>query len=135
MVEVKGIGGLFLYSNDAAQLAEWYRAMLGIEMDLHPNGKGYYRVFYTRDVETSIIRENPVFAINQTDTELASSNRGFMLNLRVDDLDQVIVQLRAKGVRVGKKVLEWERGKHAWITDLDGNRVELYEELFPAEAD
>jgi hypothetical protein len=31
--------------------------------------------------------------------------------------------------------LEWERGKHAWITDLDGNRVELYEELFPAEAD
>ena len=40
-------------------------------------------------------------------------------------------QLRAKGVSIEEKQIVWERGKHAWIRDLDGNRVELYEELLP----
>ena len=30
--------------------------------------------------------------------------------------------------------IAWEGGKHGWIRDLDGNRLELYEEL-PLPAD
>lgn len=37
--------------------------------------------------------------------------------------------LRVKCVTVEGEVLVWERGKHAWIRDLDGNQVELYEEM------
>jgi hypothetical protein len=37
-------------------------------------------------------------------------------------------------VEVEAQILEWERGKHAWIRDPDGNRVEIYEELFPGAA-
>ncbi len=129
MASVKGIGGVFIESNDAQRLAEWYQSVLGIKMESHPDGIGYYKVFLTRDIGTSVIRENPVFAINHAEEQLPASGKGFTLNLRVDDLAQFLDQLRARDVPVEQKILEWERGKHAWIRDLDGNRIELYEEI------
>jgi catechol 2,3-dioxygenase-like lactoylglutathione lyase family enzyme len=129
MARVEGIGGVFIYSDDATRLADWYRDVLGVEMEPHPEGIGYYRVFPTRDVESTSIRENPVFAINHAEEKLAGTGRGFMVNLRVDDLEQFLEQIRSRGVEIEAKILEWERGKHAWIRDLDGNRVELYEEI------
>ena len=129
MASVEGIGGVFIDSEDAERLAAWYQDMLGIEMEAHPDGIGYYKMFTTRDVAGSFLRENPVFAINQAKTPLAKNGRGFVLNLRVDNLDVMLSELKERGVTVEEKILEWERGKHAWIQDLDGNRIELYEEL------
>ena len=134
MASVQGIGGVFIDSEEAARLAHWYEEVLGIALEAHPDGTGYYCVFPTRDVETSILRGNPVFAINQATATLAQTGRGFLLNLRVDDLQGFLERLRGKGATVEQRILEWERGKHAWIRDLDGNRVELYEELFPDAA-
>jgi catechol 2,3-dioxygenase-like lactoylglutathione lyase family enzyme len=133
MATVQGIGGVFIDSDDAARLAGWYEETLGIEMASHPDGIGYYHVFSTRDAESSIMRENPVFAINRAKAKLPEGDRGFVLNLRVDDLYAFLERLRAKGVEIEEKILEWERGKHAWIHDLDGNRIELYEEIIPDE--
>ncbi len=131
MASVQGIGGVFIESNDAPRLAKWYQDVLGIVMEAHPDGIGYYCVFPTRDAESGIMRENPVFAINQARERIPASGRGFTLNLRVDDLFPYLDQLRERGVAIDEKILEWERGRHAWIQDLDGNRIELYEELFP----
>jgi catechol 2,3-dioxygenase-like lactoylglutathione lyase family enzyme len=133
MADVKGIGGVFIDSIDADGLAGWYQDSLGIEMEPHPNGIGYYHVFETRDMETSVVRENPVFAINHAQDRVAESGRGFTINLRVDNLAEFLEQLRAKGVEIEDRILEWERGKHAWIRDRDGNRVELYEEILVAD--
>ena len=131
MATVRGIGGVFVDSMDAAKLSQWYEEKLGIVMEAHPDGIGYYHVFPTRDAATSHLRENPVFAINQSAEVLAETGRGFVLNLRVDNLAALLAQLRAHNVVVEDRVLEWARGKHGWIRDLDGNRVELYEEIMP----
>ncbi len=131
MTAVKGIGGVFIYSQDAERLVRWYAEVLGVEMESMPEESAWFTVFFTRDFETSVVRENPVFAIRQAEGELPEE-RGFVLNLRVDDMDAFLVQIREKGVAVDEKILVWERGKHAWIKDLDGNQIELYEELFPA---
>jgi len=130
MATVKGLGGAFLYSNDPTRLAQWYRASLGLEMDSHPNGSEYYVVLRTRDIDSQRVRENPVFAIKQAVRTLPDDRSGFMVNLRVDDLDAMLRQLRGRGVEVEPETIEWTLGKHAWIRDLDGNRVELFEELF-----
>jgi catechol 2,3-dioxygenase-like lactoylglutathione lyase family enzyme len=134
MAAVEGVGGIFIDSEDAERLARWYETMLGIEMEAHPDGIGYYHVFLTRDVATSRVRENPVLAINHAQQPLAERGRGFLLNLRVDDLHAILAELRTRGVTVEEQTLEWARGKHGWIRDLDGNRIELYEEVFPDEA-
>lgn len=133
MASVKGIGGVFIYSQDAERLVRWYDEILGLVMESMPDEGAWFTVFFTRDIDTSIVRENPVFAIRQAEGKLAETNRGFILNLRVDDLDRFLTELREKGVAIENKILEWERGKHAWINDLDGNQIELYEELLPTQ--
>ncbi|MCB0008323.1 MAG: hypothetical protein KDE04_17785 [Anaerolineales bacterium] len=131
MAEVQGIGGVFIDSQDAVALARWYEEVLGIQMEGHPDGSSFYRVFPTRDAASGILRGNPVFAINQAEGDLATGSRGFTLNLRVDDFEAFMADMRTKGVAVDDNVIIWEQGKHGWIRDLDGNRIELYEELFP----
>jgi catechol 2,3-dioxygenase-like lactoylglutathione lyase family enzyme len=126
---VQGLGGVFIYSPDAARLAQWYQTVLGIALEPHPDGEKYFKVFLTRDAETGILRENPVLAIYQAESALAEQGRGYLLNLRVQDLDAYLEQLRTRGVEIEPERLAWARGKHAWIRDADGNRIELYEEL------
>ncbi len=50
-----------------------------------------------------------------------------MVNLRVDDLDGLLKQLEAAGVRIDPKRDDYPYGKFAWIWDPEGNRVELWE--------
>ncbi len=51
-----------------------------------------------------------------------------MLNFRVDDLDSMLNQLRAKKVKIVKDVEEQTGvGRFASIEDPEGNRIELWE--------
>jgi len=128
-VEVQGIGGVFLHSNDAQALADWYHRHLAIDFT-EEGGGSFYVVFLTRDLTSGEVRHNPVFAINQTDTELAPpAARGITVNLRVDNLESTLGRLASEGIQVDEKQIVWEGGRHGWIRDLDGNRIELYEEL------
>ena len=52
--------------------------------------------------------------------------RGFMINLRVDDLDAFVKQIKKKGVKVLDTVDEGY-GKFAWILDPNGVKIELWE--------
>ncbi|MCM3903587.1 MAG: VOC family protein [Pyrinomonadaceae bacterium] len=54
-----------------------------------------------------------------------------MVNYRVENLDQVLEQLRAEGVQIDERVEEYEYGRFAWITDPEGNRIELWQPLVP----
>ncbi len=130
MAMVAGIGGVFIQSQDPAALAAWYREQLDLEWEEHPDGGSFYIVFQTRDIETNDIHENPVLAIEPAVSSLPEpERRGFTLNLRVIDLDGTLERLAAAGVELEDRTVVWEGGKHAWMRDLDGNRVELYEEV------
>jgi predicted enzyme related to lactoylglutathione lyase len=55
------------------------------------------------------------------------SNASFMINYRVDNLDEMLAQLKAGGIEIIKGPDVDENGKFAWIMDPDGNKVELWE--------
>jgi catechol 2,3-dioxygenase-like lactoylglutathione lyase family enzyme len=55
------------------------------------------------------------------------SDSPFMINYRVDNLDELIAQLRAGGVEIIQGPESHENGKFAWIMDPDGNKLELWE--------
>jgi predicted enzyme related to lactoylglutathione lyase len=50
-----------------------------------------------------------------------------MLNYRVDDLDGLLAALKAEGVAIDPKREDHEYGRFAWITDPEGNKIELWE--------
>lgn len=113
MANVEGIGGVFIYSADAKRLADWYHSVLGIKMEVHPDGASFYKVFRTRDLQSGVVRENPVFAINPSKTVPKAGQHGYMLNLRVDNLDEYLEQLRTLDVTIEDKILKWDGGVHA----------------------
>ena len=51
-----------------------------------------------------------------------------MLNFRVRDLDAMLAQLRSKGADVATETQDMEgAGRFGWVTDPEGNRVELWQ--------
>ena len=57
-----------------------------------------------------------------------------MLNFRVADLDAMLLQLRAAGVRVEQEVEESAYGRFGWTVDPEGRRIELWEPPRSTEA-
>jgi predicted enzyme related to lactoylglutathione lyase len=126
MKRVIGIGGIFFKANDPEKLAAWYKKHLGFDVedwggvqfqegagaDLKPKRKSY-------------IAWSPF----EADTEyFKPSEKPFMLNYRVHDLDALLAQLRKEGVDIDPKPPEKsEFGYFGWIMDPEGNRIELWE--------
>jgi predicted enzyme related to lactoylglutathione lyase len=50
-----------------------------------------------------------------------------MINYRIDNMDEMIAQLKAGGVAIHKGPEYHENGSFLWVIDPDGNKVELWE--------
>lgn len=55
------------------------------------------------------------------------STSPFMMNFRVENLEELLIALKKEGVTIVGEVEEYEYGKFGWIVDLDGNKLELWE--------
>ncbi|HMI08191.1 MAG TPA: VOC family protein, partial [Flavobacterium sp.] len=51
----------------------------------------------------------------------------FMQNFQVADLDKLLAQLKAENITIVGEPQSYEYGKFAWILDLEGNKIELWE--------
>jgi catechol 2,3-dioxygenase-like lactoylglutathione lyase family enzyme len=123
MPRVTGIGGVFFKANDPERLCAWYERHLGLK------GKpGEGAILRWADEADGGKGGMTVFAIFPKDTTyFGPGGSGFMVNFRVDDLDGLLEALRAEGVAIDPKREDHEYGRFAWITDPEGNRVELWQ--------
>ena len=115
MERVLGIGGYFLRAAVPESLGAWYRDCLGLDAD-----------------ENGLWQQAPgptVFATFDSDTDyFGSLGQQVMLNFRVSDLDAMLAQLRAKGAVVAEETQDMEGiGRFGWVTDPEGNRIELWQ--------
>ena len=60
-------------------------------------------------------------------TYFQPSTQPFMLNFRVENLDELVEALRAEEVWIDPKREDYDYGRFAWIMDPEGNRIELWE--------
>ena len=126
MEQVTGIGGVFLRSRDPEQLAAWYAQNLGLPVS---PGEATAELPWAGPGAT-------LWAAFPQDTEyFGRAGRECMLNFRVRDLDAMLNQLRAAGVRVEPDVEESSYGRFGWTVDPEGRRIELWEppQATPAE--
>jgi len=122
MQKVQGIGGIFFKAQDPKALAAWYRDHLGIDLTEWGGAVFPWRAHDPKgDAAT-------VWSTFSADTEyFAPSTATFMINYRVDDLDAMLAQLRAAGVRVDDKIEDGELGRFGWAFDPEGNKLELWQ--------
>ena len=100
---------------DPAALGSWYRDCLGLDAD----DNGLWRQ----------AAGETVFATFESATDyFGSRSQQTMINFRVRDLDAMLAQLRLKGADVVEETQDMEGvGRFGWVTDPEGNRVELWQ--------
>ena len=125
MAKVTGIGGVFIKSKGkGTDLAEWYKTNLGLELE----SWGGSILKWTEDKADD--GGLTVWSSASSDSKWFSpSESSFMINYRVDDLDELLEQLKQNGVEILKGPDSEENGKFAWIMDPDGNKVELWQPM------
>lgn len=124
MARVTGVGGVFIRSRDPAALAAWYAKHLGIELE--PYGGATLKWSDEVPPGTGMTVWS---AFPQDTTYFGPGQQAVMVNYRVDDLDALLEQLASAGVTIDPKRQDEPYGKFAWIEDLDGNRLELWQPL------
>ena len=127
-ISVDGIGGVFLYANDAKTHSNWYAHHFGLKQETYEDGKVYGTEFKYRRLSDSSKVDSTVFSISQAKTTLPPDRREAVINYRVRDLKAFLEQLRADGIEV-EKTEDFDYGKFAWIKDPEGNKIELYQPL------
>ena len=109
MARVTGSGGVFLKARDPKALKDWYAKQLNLA------ATDYGIKFLWSD-------EVPKGTGN-----FGPGTQTVMINYRGDDLDALLVQLHKDGVTIDPKRDDSAFGKFAWITDPEGNRLELWQ--------
>ncbi|XHS78276.1 VOC family protein [Burkholderiaceae bacterium UC74_6] len=123
MKRVVGIGGIFFKSKDPQALGEWYREHLGVPVEAW-GGASFAWASPDNPSGTGTTLWTP---FKESTTYFGAGGASFMVNFRVHDLKALVAALRAEGCKVDDKIDESEYGKFGWVTDPEGNRVELWE--------
>ncbi len=117
-----GIGGVFFKARNPKKLSDWYRKHLGIKTtqntalftwqgSKNPKRKGYI-----------------VWALFPASTDYFHNPRKqFMINYRVKNLERALQKLRQERVKIARKTENSQYGKFAWVSDPEGNWLELWE--------
>jgi predicted enzyme related to lactoylglutathione lyase len=120
--KVTGIGGIFFTSADPQAISAWYGENLGLAID------EYGSPFEFRNAndpgQINYLRWSPHAA--GTDY-FAPSEKPFMINYRVQNLEGLVSKLRQNGVRIVDTIETVPYGKFVHIMDPDGNKIELWE--------
>jgi predicted enzyme related to lactoylglutathione lyase len=126
MKHVMGIGGIFFKAKDPEKLADWYKEHLGLDVEEY--GGVTFREGDDSNVPGGRRQTYTVWSPFPEDTEyFGPSNKPFMINFRVADLDGLLAKLRAEGVAVDERTEKSDFGYFGWAMDPENNRIELWE--------
>lgn len=120
--KVTGIGGIFFKSKDTDKLKEWYQKHLGIKTDEY--GAGFKFRQYTDKEKSGYLQWSP---FKDDTTYFAPSEKPFMINYRVHDIEGLVQELRENDVTICDEIATFDYGKFVHIVDLEGNKIELWE--------
>lgn len=122
MKRVTGIGGIFFKCKDPKAVNDWYKTHLGFDTNQ------YGASFEWRDskdsAKTGLTQWTP-FA--ETSQYFQPSTKEFMINYRVENLEQLLEELRNENVTILDKMETYDYGKFVHILDLECNKIQLWE--------
>lgn len=120
--KVTGIGGIFFRSKNPKEAREWYAKNLGLAVN------EYGSTFEFRNAQKpDEINYLQWSAFDKNTDYFNPSEKEFMINYRVQNLEGLIKQLKENGVTVVDEIEEYDYGKFVHIMDHEGNKIELWE--------
>ena len=122
--KVTGIGGIFFKSTNPDETKDWYGKNLGLAID--DWGSPFEFRNANRPDEINYARWSPFDS--KTDY-FQPSEKEFMINYRVQNIEGLVRNLKANGVEVLDEIESYDYGKFVHIMDPDGNKIELWEPI------
>jgi predicted enzyme related to lactoylglutathione lyase len=124
MKKVTGIGGIFFKCKDPQKMKEWYNEHLGFNTD------EYGKNFEWREAEDPNKKGSTQWSpFSETTKYFAPSDKDYMINYRVDNLEALVVELKKEGVTIVDQMETYDYGKFIHIMDIEGNKIELWEPI------
>jgi predicted enzyme related to lactoylglutathione lyase len=120
--KVTGLGGVFIKFQDPQKMMKWYQDVLG----LTTNDYGVLFSFNGYDEPKGYLQLG-TFPANSD--YFGEPKQTYMLNFRVDDLNQLLLHFTEKNVPVLDSIETYDYGKFLHISDPEGNRIELWEPI------
>jgi predicted enzyme related to lactoylglutathione lyase len=122
MKKVTGIGGIFFKCKDPQKMKEWYSKHLGLNTDQ------YGTSFEWRQGDDSTKKGFTQWSpFSDKTTYFEPSQREFMINYRVENIEALVDELKKEGVEITDSIETYEYGKFVHIMDAEGNKIELWE--------
>lgn len=122
--KVTGIGGIFFKTKNPQATKEWYNKNLGLAID------DYGSPFEFRNANNPDEINYLMWSPFSDDTEyFKPSEKEFMINYRVQNIDGLVEKLKENGVKVVDEITKYDYGKFVHIMDSDGNKIELWEPI------
>ncbi|HQX43546.1 MAG TPA: VOC family protein [Saprospiraceae bacterium] len=122
MKKVTGIGGIFFKCKDPKKVTEWYQKHLGLETN--PYGATFEWYEGADSTKKAQTQWTP-FA--ETTKYFEPSTKDFMINYRVENLTELVSQLKNEGVTILDNIETYDYGKFVHILDAEGNKIQLWE--------
>jgi len=116
---VTGIGGIFFKSKDPAALKTWYGKNLGISIEQSGSN------FEWRQAADSTKKGFTLWVPFRETTKYF--DKQFMINYRVEQLNQLLVNLKAAGIQPVDSLQKTPYGNFVHLMDPEGNKIELWE--------
>jgi len=120
--KVIGIGGIFFKSEDPTEMKAWYSKNLGLAVD--DFGAPFEFRNANNPEEVNFLNWD---AFPDTTDYFSPSTKEFMINYRVQNLEELVAQLKANKVTIVDEMASYEYGKFIHILDAEGNKIELWE--------
>jgi predicted enzyme related to lactoylglutathione lyase len=124
MKRVTGIGGIFFKAEDPVKIKEWYGRHLGLPIDDYGAS---FRWIDPEDKNASTPALTSWSPFNKDSDYFHPSEKPFMFNYRVENLEGLLKILKEEGVEIVGEMQEFPYGKFGWIMDPEGNKIELWE--------
>ena len=122
--KVTGIGGIFFHSKNPKAIREWYSKNLGLAVNDY--GSSFEFRNANRQEEINYLQWSP---FKEGTDYFKPSDKEFMINYRVNNMEGLIKKLKANGVTIVDTIQTVEYGKFVHIMDTEGNKIELWEPI------
>ncbi|MBN7815825.1 VOC family protein [Algoriphagus pacificus] len=119
---VTAIGGIFFKVKDPSKTKDWYKKHLGLQTD------DYGTTFEWRSSENPDQKGFTQWSpMKDTTGYFKPSEKDFMINYCVENLEELVEELKKEGVTILDEIASYDYGKFVHILDPDGHSIELWE--------
>ena len=122
--KVTGIGGIFFKTKDPVEMRSWYAKNLGLVTNEYGSVFEFRKA--TNPEQKGYLNWSPM---SEKTTYFQPSEKEFMINYRVENIEELVNELKANGVTICDEIESFEYGKFVHIMDPENNKIELWEPI------